>query len=105
MVNYTKLTKYDQVKDGMRVRCKDYGVQINDAKIMVDTNTGYFLCQNKEKGELDDFYSTYAKHGYKHCIKIGYIDDDNTLHFKSFRITDLELIEESPDEPEFTKAI
>lgn len=41
-----KLTKYEQLKDGMRVKCKIGGKQVDDAVITIDEDNVFYLCQD-----------------------------------------------------------
>lgn len=42
----TPITRYDQLRHGMRVRCKIFGEQVNDAKISVNADGTIYICQN-----------------------------------------------------------
>jgi hypothetical protein len=86
MTKYTPLTKYDQLKDGMRVRCKiqSYGTIEGRLNECADT-TILFISDNDEKS----FVITRVYFNPE-------IKRTNPYYF------DLELIEEAQDEPEPT---
>ena len=64
-----KLTKYSQLKHGMRVRCEIYGKQVDDAKISIDKSGPAFVCQNEEDGmHAED------KLGYKYSLPLAWKD-------------------------------
>ena len=70
-----KLTKYSQLKHGMRVKCEINGVKIEDAKLSIDQYGCVYICQNKE----DDADTTNML-GYKYSWFLGF-GDRNIEHW------------------------
>lgn len=46
------LTKYDELKDGLRVRCKIDRVEVPEAIISINNDGVAFVCQNVVGGNL-----------------------------------------------------
>jgi hypothetical protein len=85
MTTYTKLTKYEQLKDGMRVRWNNYseGDKFTDGEIKKDRNI-------LKDDQIEEFFNFIPEdEAYMEFI----IQEDN------FHKTDLELFEEIPDNP------
>lgn len=62
-----KLTKYSELKHGMRVRCKIDGVQVDDAKLSVDADGQVYVCQDVADGaDAED------KLGYEYSWCLGF---------------------------------
>lgn len=69
-----KLTKYSQLKHGMKVTCEIYGVKITDAKISINIFGDAFICQDKK----NDYFLRLIKDkfGYKCWWILAFKDED-----------------------------
>lgn len=82
-----KLTKYSQLRHGMKVTCKINGKKITDAKLSMDKNGSYYVCQNESFGiRAEDML------GYGKSWLLAYKGEDAELWHPS--VTDLESVEE-----------
>ena len=87
-----KLTKYEELKHGMRVRCKIQGEQVYDCKLSIDRNGDVFVCQNKM--DCNDF--TEDQIGYKYASCIAFKNENLEAWFTG--LTDLESVEKETKE-------
>lgn len=84
-----KLTEYSQLKHGMRVRCKIYDEQIDDAKLSINKSGEVFICQDKRDGcPAED------RLGYKYSWTMTRKDNDFKYWVQS--VENLESIDEEP---------
>lgn len=81
-----KLTKYSQLKHGMRVKCKVDGTRIDDGRISIDDDGKAYVCQNSIGG-----LGAKELFGYKYSWWLAekYKDPDQWSDY----VTDLESIE------------
>ena len=73
-----QLTKYSQLKHGMRVRCKINGMQVDDAKLSIDKNGSVYVCQNEEEGtDAEDKLGYLFSYlfAYKNDTEFGEVED------------------------------
>ena len=77
-----KLTKYNQLSHGMRVKCQIDGKQIDDARLSINRNGGIYICQNVVDGANAD-----DKLGYNYSYKMCYKDDNHGSW--NFHVTNL----------------
>ena len=45
-----KITKYSELRHGMRVKCEITDTYIDDAKLSIDDNGNVWICQNERDG-------------------------------------------------------
>lgn len=91
-----KLTKYEQLKDGMRVKCTIDGTDIDDAKLSVGRYGRVYICQN----EKDGLYAKDTK-GYKYSWFLAspyggledWDEDVSDLHTAGKDISDIDSYE------------
>jgi len=83
-----KLTKYSQLKHGMRVKCEINGTKIDDARLSIDDYGKVFICQNLKDGQSVD-----NRLGYRYSWKFSF-KNENIANWIS-GITNLESIEDS----------
>jgi len=85
----SKLTKYEELKHGMRVTCKIKGEQQANAKLLLDDDYAFYICQNKKDGGYVDGNLGYKYSWYLCEENESIIDWDNN-------VTNLESVEEEP---------
>ena len=85
-----KLTNYNQLKDGIKVRCKIRSTQIDDARLSIDSAGNVFVCQNEYFGLPTD-----DQKGYKCSCLLTSNDDSTDVWARN--ITNLESVEEGFD--------
>ena len=83
----SKLTKYSELKHGMRVTCKIKDIQINDAKLSINKDGNVYICQNKLSR-----YNAENKLGYKYSWWVA--NYNKNLENWNTYVTDLESVEE-----------
>lgn len=91
-----KLTKYSQLRHGMKVRCKIEDKQIDDAKLSKNKKGKYFICQNEKDGATAKNMLGYTK---SWLLTYRGIDADKW----AAAVTDLESVEEEREEPVMEK--
>jgi len=87
----------DMLKDGMRVRCKILGEQIDDAQIEITPAGSIYICQN----QCDGFESGSDMHGYHYAWLAARAGEILKYGMKREDITDLRIVglEAAPKKP------
>lgn len=74
-----KLTRYSQLKDGMKVKCKVGEVKITSAKISIDDRGRAFICHNNT---TKDGWDVKDKKGYTYSWLIAN-NGEGEIHWRS----------------------
>lgn len=91
-----KLEKYNQLRDGMKVRCAINGVQVDDAKLSINSMGGVYIVNNVSGWDVVDSKNLEDPKGYTKarflCIAERDVSDWNP------KVTDLETVEDQKNE-------
>ena len=86
-----KLTKYEELKHGLKVKCKIKGIQINDAKLSINKDGRVYICQNQIEGSpcAEEYL------GYEYAWCTAFENEDSKDWSKA--VTALKSVEEVED--------